>query len=56
MNPSKKQIAARKRNWKLGQLKNAIAILKEYFPNSSILPRYELKAKRKIDSQWESEK
>ena len=52
MKPTAKQIAARKRNWKLLQLKSAMLTLKQYFPNSTILPKYEEKAKRKINDEW----
>ena len=53
---TKKQKAARIRNWKLLQLKSAMLFLKEYFPDSTLLHLYSCKIKRKIDKQWEIDK
>lgn len=55
--PTLKQIAARKRNWKIAQLKGACAILRGFIPRNLApqLRDLEEAAKVAIDRRWKAE-
>lgn len=54
--PTEKQVAARKRNWDLYQLKSAVFQLKRLLPQAELHKLYSMEkaAKESIDARWKN--